>query len=547
MLQQANILYSKGFSIIIIHIHFNSPNPQNYPHFTFSLISDGLLEHEASTTDIIHLVTLLNIKCVKPFSDGLSKLLLDVKEEPISCIITDALWYFTQAVADSTKLPRIVLHTGDISSFLVFAAFPLLREKYFITKDFQLEEPVIETPPLKVKDLPEFKTQDLEDLHHYVAGLINESKASSGLIWNSFEELEQDSLTRLSHDFPIPIFTIGPFHKYMPASSSSLFTQDPSCLSWLDAQAPNSVLYVSFGSLAAINKNEFQEIAWGLANSNQPFLWVVRPGFIQGSECLEPLPKGFLEMVGERGYIVKWAPQQEVLAHPATGGFWTHNGWNSTLEGICEGVPMICQPSFGDQKVIARYVSDVWKIGIHLDYMLERGKIERTIKRLMVEAEGQGMRERIMSLKEKEEDPLFPSYVTLWICIAHIITVVIGSGVLSLAWSTAQLGFDLLCFAIVTYISAFLLSDAISPLTFEPLNLLGAAKVIGIAANLISSSFLFIDIMLAIKDLPFQSQQIGVEAQFCVFLRLSMDLPCEEASKTCVIAENGRIKGSITN
>lgn len=53
---------------------------------------------------------------------------------------------------------------------------------------------------------------------------------------------------------------------------------------------------------------------------------------------------------------------------------------------------------------------------------------------------------------------------TLWSCVAHIITAVIGSGVLSLAWSTAQLGWiagpvSLLCFAIVTYISAFLLSD----------------------------------------------------------------------------------------
>ncbi|CAK7323861.1 unnamed protein product [Dovyalis caffra] len=260
MLQLANILYSKGFSIIIIHLPFNSLNPLNYPHFTFYSIPLDLWEHEASTANIVYFLTLLNNKCVKPFSDGLSKLLLDVKEDPISCIITDAHWYFTQPVADSIKLPRIVLRTSDISSFLVFATFPVLREKgYFGAKDSQLEEPIIETPPLKVKDLPDFKTHYPEELHSYVARLINISKASSGLIWNSFEELEQDSLTRLCHEFPIPIFTI----------------------------------------------------------------------------------------------------------------------------------------------VIARYVNDVWKIGIHLDYMVERGKIEKTIKRLMAEAEGQRIRERIMSLKEE--------------------------------------------------------------------------------------------------------------------------------------------------
>ena len=101
----------------------------------------------------------------------------------------------------------------------------------------------------------------------------------------------------------------------------------------------------------------------GLANSNQPFLWVVRPGLVRGYEWLEPLPDGFLEMVCGRGHLVKWAPQQEVLAHPAIGGFWTHNGWNSTLEAVSEGVPMICLPYFGDQRVNARYVSQVWELG----------------------------------------------------------------------------------------------------------------------------------------------------------------------------------------
>ncbi|XP_021675565.2 UDP-glycosyltransferase 76B1 [Hevea brasiliensis] len=404
MLQLANILYSKGFSIIIIHTKFNSPNPSKYPHFTFRSIPDGLFEHETSTADVVHLVTLLNIKCIRSFHDSLIKLLLDVKEEPIACLITDADWYFTQAVADSMKLPRLVLRTSNISSFLVYAALPLLLEKGYIPiKDSQLEEPVPELPPLKVKDLPGVKTRDVEDFYHLLAELVNETKASSGLIWNSFEDLEQVELSALCKDFPIPIFTIGPFHKYFPATSSSLLTQDKSCISWLDKKAPNSVLYVSFGSIADINEAEFLEIAWGLANSNQPFLWVVRPGLVLGSEWIEPLPHGFLEKLGGRGCIVKWAPQQEVLAHPAIGGFWTHNGWNSTLEGICEGVPMICHPIFGDQRINARYVADIWRIGLHLEYKLERGVIERAIKRLLVEAEGQEMRKRIMTLKEKVE------------------------------------------------------------------------------------------------------------------------------------------------
>lgn len=134
-----------------------------------------------------------------------------------------------------------------------------------------------------------------------------------------------------------------------------------------------------------MHETEFLETAWGLANSVQPFLWVVRPGLVHGTEWLEPLPSGFLERMDGRCHIVKWAPQQEVLAHPSVGAFWTHSGWNSTLEGICEEVPMICQPCFSDQKVNARYVSRVWRVGVQLEHGLERGEIERAIRRLMVE------------------------------------------------------------------------------------------------------------------------------------------------------------------
>ncbi|KAJ0101013.1 hypothetical protein Patl1_06500 [Pistacia atlantica] len=358
---------------------------------------------EASTSDYVAFMTLLNVKCVEPFQECLAKLLSNVEEEPVACLITDAMLHFTQGVADSLKLPRIVLRTSSIASFLVFAAIPgLLRERgYYPIQDLQSEAPVPEFPPLRVKDLPETKTTDDETRYQLLSRLASQTKASAGLIWNSCLELEQDAITALQQEFRIPIFTIGPFHKYFPAYSSSLLSQDQSCISWLDKQAPKSVIYVSFGSIVAINETEFLEIAWGLANSGVPFLWVVRPGSVHGAEWLEALPKGFLEMLDGRGHIVKWAPQQELLAHPATGGFWTHNGWNSTLESICEGVPMICHPSFGDQPVIARYVSYVWKVGLHLEKKVERGEIERAIKRLILEAEGLEMRKRIMDLKEK--------------------------------------------------------------------------------------------------------------------------------------------------
>ncbi|ESR38044.1 hypothetical protein CICLE_v10028392mg [Citrus x clementina] len=404
MLQLGSILYSKGFSITIIHTKFNSPNSCNYPHFDFHSISDGLTDPSAEDSTTI-LIT-LNAKCMVPFRNCLAKLVSNTnnnnaQEDSVACLITDFLWQFTH-VADEFKLPTIILQTHSVSGYLCIAAYPFLRDKGYVPiQDPQSESPVIEYPPLRVKDIPKLETRYPEYNYPLVSAIVNNIKASSGMIWNTFEELEQAALSTLPEEyFGIPVFPIGPFHKYFPASSSSLLSQDQSSISWLDKQAPKSVIYVSFGSVAAINETEFLEIAWGLANSRVPFLWVVRPGLVDGVEWLEALPRGYLEMADGRGYIVQWAPQQQVLAHPAVGGFLTHSGWNSTLESICEGVPMICQPCLADQMVNARYVSHVWRVGLHLEGKLEKKEIETAIRRLMVEAEGQEMRERITCLKK---------------------------------------------------------------------------------------------------------------------------------------------------
>ncbi|OIV95591.1 hypothetical protein TanjilG_23822 [Lupinus angustifolius] len=415
MLQLAHILHSNGFSITVIHTTFNSPNPSNYPNFNFYSIQDGLSETEY-TSDLLNFIIALNIGCVTPFKECLMKMLSDTSEEPIACMISDAMCYFTQSVADSIKLPRIVLRTGGVSSFVAFSAFPFLREKaYLPIQESKLEEPVAELPPLRVKDLPMFNTKEPEKYYELICRFVKETKNSLGVIFNSFEDLESSALKTLSQQFPFPIFPIGPFHKHFPEDStssslSSLISQDQSCISWLDKHKPNSVVYMSFGSLAAITENEFLEIAWGLSNSKIPFLWVVRPGSICGTEWLEALPSGFMENLEGRGHIVKWAPQQEVLAHQAVGAFWTHNGWNSTLESICAGVPMICMPCFTDQKVNARYVTHVWKVGLQLEKGVERKEIEKSIRKLMEENdEGKKIRDRALKLKEDAMLCLKPS------------------------------------------------------------------------------------------------------------------------------------------
>lgn len=139
MLQLANILHSKGFKITIIHTTFNSPNQPNYPHFTFKNLSDSLNASSADIDNVLILLKTINTACVEPFRDCLAQLLRDANEEegeePVLCLISDAILFFTQYVADELKVPRIVLRTSSLASFHVFHSYPMLREKgYFFNK-----------------------------------------------------------------------------------------------------------------------------------------------------------------------------------------------------------------------------------------------------------------------------------------------------------------------------------------------------------------------------------------------------------------------------
>lgn len=265
--------------------------------------------------------------------------------------------------------------------------------------DSMLEEPVPELYPFRFKDLPLSRALAMEDTLKLIEAWSS-LRTSSAIIWNTSEFLEQPSLTQLQQHYQVPVFPVGPLHKMAQMQSANLKNEDDICISWLDKQAPNSVIYVSFGTVITMDEKELVEAAWGLANSEQPFLWVVRPSSVVGSEWIELLPEGFSEKIGDRGCIVKWAPQREVLAHGAVGGYLTHCGWNSTLESICEGVPMICRGRSTDQRVHSRYATYVWKVGLELNRTLERGEIEKAIRRMLLEKEGEELRQRALDVKE---------------------------------------------------------------------------------------------------------------------------------------------------
>jgi len=130
-----------------------------------------------------------------------------------------------------------------------------------------------------------------------------------------------------------------------------------SSIKWLNEKPKRSVVYVSFGSNARLSEEQLEELALGLKDSESYFLWVVRE-----SEQVK-LPKGF-EETSKNGLIVTWCPQLEVLTHEALGCFVTHCGWNSTLEALSIGVPLIAMPLWTDQVTNAKLIADVWKMGV---------------------------------------------------------------------------------------------------------------------------------------------------------------------------------------
>ncbi|CAH9127605.1 unnamed protein product [Cuscuta epithymum] len=234
---------------------------------------------------------------------------------------------------------------------------------------------------------------------------------SSGDILNSSREIEAPFIDFLATVSNRSQFAIGPFNP-ISLSSSIDGKNRHRCLKWLDGQEKDSVLFVSFGTTTSLSGDQITELAIGLEQSMQKFIWVLRDGdgreAINGGNVVRPeLPEGYEERTRERGLVVRdWAPQLEILGHASTGGFLSHCGWNSCMESISMGVPVAAWPVHSDQPRNAALLTRGLGIGISLMDWERRGEVvgreevAEGVKKLMASKDGEEMRRNAVKVSE---------------------------------------------------------------------------------------------------------------------------------------------------
>ncbi|KAJ9540018.1 hypothetical protein OSB04_026524 [Centaurea solstitialis] len=417
MLKLAELLCLSGISVTVLntdHIHRTLLRRTNvlsrfsrYRNFRFQTISDGLSDdHPRSSERFLEVFEGMRTVTEPAFREMMiSGCFSSRSASPVTVIIPDGSFSFALDVAEEIQIPVIYFETVSPCALWTYLRLPDLIDAGEVPFNGNDLDVLVESVPgtetfLRRRDLPSFYRGD-NLANHVMQIILNEARhvpRAYGVIVNTFDVLDASVLVHMRKLCP-NIYCVGPLHtlhksrlavapkpttqKPQSNVSNSLWEEDRTCLSWLDLQPAKSVVYVSIGSMARMTVDQFFELWHGLVNSGKPFLWVQRPGSVLGEYDDGQVPQYLVDETKERGFIVTWVPQEEVLAHPAIGGFLTHSGWNSTMESIMEGVPMICWPFYVDQQVNSRFVSEVWKIGLDIKDTCDRVVIEKAVNNLI--------------------------------------------------------------------------------------------------------------------------------------------------------------------
>ncbi|KAI3822550.1 hypothetical protein L1987_10141 [Smallanthus sonchifolius] len=346
--------------------------PICFLEFPFSYNEFGLPEGCESIDDLPYMgLTRALMQAYASLQKRVEQYIENLNRMP-NCIIADTFLLWPGETAKKFQIPRIIF--DGMNCFTQMCNHVLYLSKVY--------ETVGESEPFVLPGLPDRieltrsqlpfafnpKLKGINDFNEKLR--VSESEAF-GVVVNSFEELEQGYVDEYKKDKGDKVWCIGPLslcykdesEKVQRGKKSSINKHE--CLKWLDSQEKGSVIYACLGSISRVEPAQLIELALALESSKRPFIWVVRAG--HKTEKIENWidEVDFEERTKDRGLLIRgWAPQLLVLSHPAIGGFLTHCGWNSTLEGVVAGVPLVTWPQFQEQFYNEKLVVHVLRIGV---------------------------------------------------------------------------------------------------------------------------------------------------------------------------------------
>ncbi|MCD9560197.1 hypothetical protein HAX54_018694 [Datura stramonium] len=436
MIDIARLLAQRGVVITILTTHLNANRFKKVVdraieaglkiqvvHLYFPSIEAGLPEG-CENFDMLPSID-LGLKffdATKRLQPQVEEMLQQLKPSP-SCIISDMCFPWTTDVAHKFNIPRIVFHGMCCFSLLCLhnlRDWEVLEKIESDTEYFQVPGlfDKIELNKSQLGNVGRPRDSDWKEFGDQIKKAEGEAY---GIVVNSFDELEQKYVKGLMNAKGKKVWTIGPVslcnkEKQDKAERGNNASIDElKCLKWLDSWEQDSVLFVCLGSLSRLSKSQMVELGLGLELSKKPFIWVIRHMSEEFRKWL--VEQDFEERVKGRGLLILgWAPQVLILSHPSIRAFLTHCGWNSSLEGISAGVPLITWPMFAEQFCNERLIVNILKTGVRagienrvmfgeeekLGAQVSKDDIKMVIEEVMgEEMEAQIRRERAKELGEK--------------------------------------------------------------------------------------------------------------------------------------------------
>ncbi|KAI6693939.1 hypothetical protein NL676_021649 [Syzygium grande] len=380
---------------------------------TFATYSDDVEEgSKPSSNSLEHHMAETARRC----SEALRQLIEASRDkgQSFTCIFYTAVAPWVADVAHCYDIPSVVLWIQPATLFEIYYYYSsgyggnITNESNGPSSPTQLPG----LPPLTGRDVPSFLSPGSPFgflytlIEKQIQGLKEDRRPR--VLVNTFDALESEQLKAIDE---LELVAVGPLLPSFVGQDSSdtslggdLFQGSRDYIEWLDTKPEASVIYVSFGSISTLSKPQKEEMARGLLSTGRPFLWVIRKAGEEKQEESEDQLSCEEELL-KQGMIVPWCSQVEVLSHPSIGCFVTHCGWNSTLESLLCGVPMVAFPLWADQLTNAMLIEDVWRVGVRVNGneqgVVEGGELERCLELIMGGGEmSEGMRGNARNLKD---------------------------------------------------------------------------------------------------------------------------------------------------